>query len=90
MACTLSLEKVKTLKEIGISLKVTAQTSGQFPVTAQLIDRDGHPFGAKVRLVVRSTRYGRVALAVTGIAAGVLLAAAGVRIARRGLRRSAT
>ncbi|MBK5308129.1 MAG: hypothetical protein JJD92_15695 [Frankiaceae bacterium] len=71
-----------------INLKVTAQTSGTFPVTAQLVDHDGQPFGGQVRLVVRSTQYGRVALAVTGIAAGVLLVAAGVRIARRAMRRT--
>jgi hypothetical protein len=71
-----------------ISLKVTAQTSGQFPVTAQLIDHDGKPFGNPARLVVRSTQYGRVALAVTGIGAGVLLVAAGIRIVRRAVRRA--
>ena len=71
-----------------INLKVTAQTSGQFPVTAQLVDRDGREFGNPVDLVVRSTQYGRVALAVTGIGAGVLLVAAGVRIARRALHRT--
>ncbi|GAC1439251.1 MAG: hypothetical protein NVSMB55_00040 [Mycobacteriales bacterium] len=70
-----------------INLKVTAQTSGQFPVSAQLVDLNGHPFGAEQTLVVRSTQYGRVALAVTGIGAGVLLAAAGIRIVRRALRR---
>jgi hypothetical protein len=71
-----------------INLKVTAQTSGQFPVFAQLVDRDGHNFGDEVQLIVRSTQYGRVALAVTGIAAGVLLVAVGFRIARRATRRS--
>jgi hypothetical protein len=71
-----------------INLKVTAQTSGQFPVTARLVDRDGHRFGADVDLVVRSTQYGRVALAVTGIGAGVLLIAAGFRIVRRAMHRS--
>ena len=71
-----------------ITLKVTAQTSGTFPVTARLVDREGHPFGPEVRLIVRSTHYGRVALAVTGIAAGVLLIAAGLRVVRRALRRN--
>jgi hypothetical protein len=70
-----------------INLKVTAQTSGQFPVTAQLVDREGRDFGRSQDLVVRSTQYGRVALAVTGIGAGVLLVAAGFRIARRATRR---
>jgi hypothetical protein len=72
-----------------INLKVTAQTSGQFPVTAQLVDRTGRPFGKEWTVVVRSTQYGRVALAVTGIGAGVLLLAAGIRIVRRAVRRPA-
>jgi hypothetical protein len=69
-----------------INLKVTAQTSGQFPVTAQLVDREGRLFGKPQDLIVRSTQYGRVALAVTGIGAGVLLVAAGFRIVRRATR----
>ncbi len=56
---------------------------------ATLIDEEGEPFGEAVRLEVRSTGYGRVALAVTGIAAAVLLVAAGARITRRALRRPA-
>jgi hypothetical protein len=68
-----------------INLKVTAQTSGKFVVKVHLVDRDGNSFGKTVDLVVRSTQYGRVALAVTGIGAGVLLAAVGIRIVRRAL-----
>jgi hypothetical protein len=71
-----------------ITLKVTAQTSGTFPVIARLVDREGRPFGPAVRLIVRSTQYGRVALAVTGIGAGVLLVAVGIRITRRALHRN--
>jgi hypothetical protein len=51
-----------------------------------LVDASGQPFGQTVELAVRSTQYGRVALAVTGVAAAVLLVAAGVRITRRLLR----
>jgi len=71
------------------SVDVVARTltSGRFVVLAQLVDRDGHDFGPPQDLLVRSTRYGTVALAVTGLGAGVLLAAAGVRLARRALRR---
>ena len=70
-----------------VDIKVTALTSGRFLVYAQLLDREGNPFGERKDLVVRSTHYGRVALALTGLGAGVLLVAAGVRIARRALRR---
>jgi hypothetical protein len=79
---------VPGLHATQINLKVTAQTSGQFPVTARLVDHNAKPFGKEVTLIVRSTQYGRVALAVTGIGAGVLLIAVGVRIARRALRRA--
>ena len=72
-----------------INLRVTSATSGKFFVRAQLVDRNKQPFAAPVDLVLRSTQYGRVALAVTGIGAGVLLAAAGIRITRRALRREA-
>jgi hypothetical protein len=71
-----------------INLKVTSATSGKFAVRAQLVDRSQHPFGNPVDLVVRSTQYGRVALALTGVAGGVLLIAVGFRISRRALRRS--
>lgn len=60
-----------------------AQRSGQFVVFAQVIDRAGHPFGEETEVIVRSTRFGRLALAVTVAAFGVLLVAAGVRIFRR-------
>jgi hypothetical protein len=69
-----------------INLRVTSATSGKFAVQAQLVDRNKRPFGSQRTLVVRSTQYGRVALAVTGIGAGVLLLAVGIRITRRALR----
>ena len=72
-----------------IRVSVEPRTSGRFVVLATLTDERGEPFGEAVRLEVRSTGYGRVALAVTGIAAAVLLVAAGARITRRSLRRRA-
>ena len=81
------VETVPPGRSTQINLKVTSATSGKFAVTALLVDRSRRPFGNPVELVVRSTQYGRVALAVTGVAAGVLLVAAGVRITRRALRR---
>lgn len=71
-----------------VQVEATTLTSGRFVVTAQLLDRDGRPFGTQQELEVRSTRYGTVALAVTGLAAAVLLVSSGVRLVRRGLRRS--
>ena len=46
------------------------------------------PFGAPSDFVLRSTRYGSLALAVTGVGAGVLLVAAGYRLFRRAVGRA--
>jgi hypothetical protein len=66
-----------------VSVRVEARTSGRFTARVGLVDASGRPFGETVEVAVRSTQYGRVALAVTGVAAAVLLVAAGVRITRR-------
>ena len=71
----------------SVTIDTETLTSGRFVVQAQLLDRQGNAFGEKQSLRVRSTRYGTLALAVTGIAAAVLLVAAGVRITRRALHR---
>ena len=68
-----------------LSVQVTARTSGSFTVGARLVDREGRTFGAPATFLVRSTEYGRLALAVTGLGAGVLLLAAGARIVRRAI-----
>ena len=70
------------------SVRASARTSGQFIVLAQMVDRDGRAFGQPAEVVVRSTRYGTLALGVTGLAAAVLLVAAGIRITRRATGRS--
>ncbi len=89
------LSKVQTAvlevpARFSLPVQVDAQTltSGRFVVKAQLLDRDGQAFGQPRELIVRSTRYGAVALAVTGLAAAVLLVAAGVRLTRRALHRT--
>jgi hypothetical protein len=68
---------------VQASVRAKAQRSGQFVVFAQLIDRDGDAFGPETEIIVRSTRFGRLALTVTLAALGVLLTAAGVRVVRR-------
>jgi hypothetical protein len=68
---------------VPVSVRVEARTAGRFTARVGLVDASGEPFGSTVELAVRSTQYGRVALAVTGVAAAVLLVAAGVRITRR-------
>ena len=74
-------------RAVPIRVRVEPRTSGRFQIVATLVDEEGRPFGGDVRLDVRSTQYGRVALAVTGVAAAVLLVAAGARITRRAMRR---
>ena len=51
---------------VQVSVRVEARTSGRFTARAGLVDASGQPFGETVELAVRSTQYGRVALAVTG------------------------
>jgi hypothetical protein len=75
-------------QQVQVPVRVEARTSGRFVVRATLLDRAGQPFGEPVELVVRSTGYGRLALTITGVGAGMLLVAAGVRITRRALRRA--
>ncbi|MGI8699007.1 MAG: DUF6049 family protein [Mycobacteriales bacterium] len=69
------------------------RTSGVFPVYAELYTPEGRPYADRVKLLVRSTAYGAVALGITGGAFAVLLLAVGVRLvrrARRARRRPAT
>jgi hypothetical protein len=75
-------------QQVQVRVRVEARVSGQFVVRATLLDQAGQPFGEPVELVARSTRYGRLALGITGVAAGVLLVAVGVRLVRRALRAS--
>jgi hypothetical protein len=68
---------------VQASVRAQAQRSGQFVVFARLVDRNGAPFGPESEIIVRSTRFGRLALALTVAAFGVLLLAGGLRVVRR-------
>jgi hypothetical protein len=81
------LVTVEPAHAVQASVRAAAQRSGQFVVFAQIVDRNGKPFGAETEIIVRSTRFGRLALAVTIGAAAVLMVAAAVRITRRALGR---
>ncbi len=96
---TTGLLEVTPGNAVPAVVNVNTRKSGQYVVNAVVLDRRGDPFpdvaGLAVRgapIVVRSTGYGRLALAVTLGGAGVLFLAAGVRIVRRarGSRRSGT
>ena len=81
------VQTVPPRTSVPLSLQAEPRTSGRFPVRAQLLDRRGEPFGEPSEFVIRSTRYGSLALAVTGVSAGVLLVAAGYRLFRRAVGR---
>jgi hypothetical protein len=83
------IQTVAPGQQVQVRVRVEARVSGQFVVRATLLDRAGEPFGEPVELVARSTRYGSLALAVTGVAAGVLLVAVGVRLTRRAMAQAA-
>jgi hypothetical protein len=74
---------------VPVNIRATAQRSGQFFVDAHLVDRNGDDFGQPTVINLRSTRYGRLALALTLGSAGVLLIAAAFRLVRRAVRRAA-
>ena len=78
---------------VPAAVSVTTHKSGQFLVKAIVVDRAGEPFPRRgearsASITVRSTGYGRLAIAVTLGGAGVLFLTAGVRIARRARSRS--
>jgi len=78
---------------VPASVRAETQKSGQFVVRAQIYDREGHPFNdvkgfGLAEVIVRSTGYGRLALAVTAGGASVLFVAAGIRIVRRARSRT--
>jgi hypothetical protein len=60
-----------------------AATGGLFPIRVELLAPDGTPLAAPTTLRVRSTAYGAVALAVTGVAFGLLLVGSATRLAGR-------
>ncbi len=78
--------------EAGHSATVPVQTtravrtSGVFTVYAELFTPEGRPYAERVKLLVRSTAYGAVALGITGGALAVLLLAVGARLTRRAWR----
>ncbi len=80
------VQTVPAGSQVPFTVSTEALTSGRFKVSAQLEDRNGAPIAPPQDFNVRSTRYGSLALGVTGIAAAVLLVAAGVRLTRRAMR----
>lgn len=78
---------------VPAAVRAETRKSGQYIVNAVVYDRAGRPFpdsasARRTELIVRSTGFGRLALAVTLGGAGVLFVAAGVRVVRRALGRT--
>lgn len=71
---------------IRVQTTRAVRTTGVFPVYAQLYTPEGRKYSPQVKLLVKSTAYGAVALGITGGAFAVLLLAAAVRLVRRGRR----
>ena len=66
-----------------ISVTGRATTGGLFKIKVQVLANDGAPLDITSELRVRSTAYGVVALAVTGVAFGLLLVASATRLLKR-------
>jgi hypothetical protein len=69
--------------QIQLSVRLQAPSAGVFPVTARLLTPEGRPYGSPVKLLVHATRYGTLALAITGAAFVVLGLTAALRLGRR-------
>jgi hypothetical protein len=71
-----------------VHVRTQARIAGVFGLSVQLYTRQHPPapFGPPVRLLVRSTAYGAVALGITGGALAVLLVALVFRLLRRARR----
>jgi hypothetical protein len=72
-------------QHVSVSIKATAKTSGVFPLNVRLLTPSGKPYGAPVKLFVRSTVYGTITLVITGAATAALLLAVAFRLIRRAI-----
>ncbi|MEO6955141.1 MAG: DUF6049 family protein [Antricoccus sp.] len=66
-----------------IKVATRVQRSGTFSVVAQIQTPEGQPLGESVKISVRSSAYGQVALVVTAVAFGLLLLMIGRRYIQR-------
>jgi hypothetical protein len=77
-------EPIPAHRQSTIDVRAAAQTSGVFPLEVTLYTPSGQSYQT-VKLYVRSTAYGAVALIITGGATAVLMLAVVVRLFRRGV-----
>ena len=77
-------------QQVQIEVRATARTSGVFPLDVALFSPTGGAIGPSVRLLVRPTVYGTLALGITTVAAAILFLAVLIRLTRRALRARST
>jgi len=80
---------VRPGQKVQVDIEVRAVAAGTFPVALSLLTPGGRPFGAPSQVLVRSTAYGVLAVALTVGALAVLVLAVLYRAARGLWRRRA-
>lgn len=80
----IGLHQIPANSRLTLRLPAEVQRTGTFPVRAQVTTPDGGGLGGPpIRLTVRSTAYGSLALSITGAALLVLIGAIIFRMLRR-------
>ena len=84
--------RVEPDETISVSVELDAVTSGRLSFDAELQTRRGIPYDEPVTVTVDVQGFGRITLLVFGVAAGLMVVAAAIRISRRvrAARRSST
>lgn len=78
-----TVQQIAPLARATIKVATKVQRSGTFSVVAQIQTPEGQPLGESVKISVRSSAYGQVALIVTAVAFGLLLLMIGRRYVQR-------
>jgi hypothetical protein len=77
------LVRIPAESKVQVEVPATAIANGPVVIRTVLLTPAGDQYGQAVQLRIQVTQYGTVALAITGVAAAVLFAAAGYRLFRR-------
>jgi hypothetical protein len=80
---TLGQVRIPAESKVQVEVPATAIANGPVVIRTALLTPAGDQYGQAVQLRIQVTQYGTVALAITGVAAAVLFAAAGYRLFRR-------
>jgi hypothetical protein len=75
--------RIPAKSKVQVEVPAKAIANGPVRIGTVLLTPAGDQYGQPVQLRIQVTQYGTVALAITGVAAGVLFAAAGYRLFRR-------